>query len=165
MKQFLMTLVVFFLVSGAIAGYFLFLQKEEPVADFSEPAVTEEPAEEIKEEPAEEPAEEPEEEIQEEEEEPAPAKEKRKYYRFTVGTERDNQNVRATPNGKILYTVPKGSSGYIVVLDDEWSLVEMRGDIAYMATRYLDLEKIPKSQFPKKLRKLTAADAGKKVSL
>lgn len=180
MRQLLMTLIVLFLASGAIMG-FLFFRQEAPMADYNEPIAAvepEEPAEETieevpeepQEEPAEESAEEPAQETQEEPEEPAqtkPAKKKkkRKYYRFSVGTQRDNQNVRSEPNGRILYNVPKGSSGYIVVFDDEWSLVEIKGDIAYMATRYLQLEEISKSEFPKKLRKLTTADAGKKVSL
>ena len=121
-----------------------------PVAAPAEPA-EEAPAEATQEEP--------------QQTKPVKKKNKRKYYSFSVGTQRDNQNVRSAPNGQILYNVPKGSTGYIVVLDDEWSLVEINGDIAYMATRYLQLTKIAKSDYPKALRKLTAADAGKKVSL
>ncbi|MBR1628505.1 MAG: SH3 domain-containing protein [Lachnospiraceae bacterium] len=73
---------------------------------------------------------------------------KQEYYRFSVGTKRDDQNIRSSPNGEIIGTAPKGTTGYLIAQGNEWSLVEVKGEIAYMATRYLQFEQIPQSEYP-----------------
>ena len=75
-------------------------------------------------------------------------KRKQEYYRFSVGTKRDDQNIRSSPNGEIIGTAPKGTTGYLIAQGNEWSLVEVKGEIAYMATRYLQFEQIPQSEYP-----------------
>ncbi len=185
MKQFLVALVIVFLASGTFAGYLYSKQNrnqpnedlisraeaEQMVADAiasyqsaavpEEEPVAEEPV--VEEPPAEEPVAEP-----VAEEPPAqstPATEKPKYYRFTVGTLKDDQNIRRTPGGEIVGKAPKGTQGYIVQLGDEWSLVYINGQVEYMATRYLTLQQIKKSEYPKALRGLSTKDAGRRLTI
>lgn len=190
MKQVLIALVIFFLAASGLVGYLYFQGRntvvsedtdmisrdeaeqmvadalagmqteevEEPAEEPVEPAVPEEPVE-----PVEEPVVEPVKKKPTKTKKPAKT-EKKHYYRFTVGTMRDNQNVRRSPNGEIITNVPKGTTGYIVERGDEWSLVAVNGQIAYMATRYLQIEEIKKSEFPASLKGITAADAGKRVA-
>ncbi len=122
-------------------------QSEEKPAE-EEPA-EEEPAEE---EPAEEePAEEP--------------TVTHPFYRYTVVKLPLNYRNGPSTKDAIIGSVPVGTTGYVIeYVENGFSLCVVKDRVAYMHSRYLEVEEVEPSEVPAEYLGITAADAGKKVS-
>ena len=176
MKRLLVFLIMLVLISGGIVGILYLNQGEtddvnmvtraEAIAMAEKAAEKarleastqvpepEEPKEEVVSEPAPKPKPKP---------APAPATPKRQFYRYTVKTQKGRLHLREKPNGKILDKVPSGTTGYVIEKNDGWSVIEYDDTIYYASSNFLVMEEIAKKDFPKKYRKLTAADVGRRI--
>ncbi|MBQ8946040.1 MAG: SH3 domain-containing protein [Lachnospiraceae bacterium] len=82
------------------------------------------------------------------------------YYRFTTITKIQRLHVRTGPglNYDIIEWLPKGTTGIIITLGDEWSY--LRADnagqtIGYCYNGYLDLTEIAPEDYPEELKSIT----------
>ncbi len=183
MKRLLIVLIMLVLISGGIVGILYLNQGEtdtvnmvsraEAIAMAEKAAekarleasaqVPEEPKEEVIEEPKEEPVVTKTPVKKKKKTTPKPVVEKPKRYRYTVRTRKGRLHLRLTPNGKIIGRIPSGSTGYVIAPGDGWSLIESEDQIVYASNDYLEMEEIARKDYPKKYRKITAADAGRKL--
>jgi len=82
-------------------------------------------------------------------EEEAPVEEK-KFYSFTVNTQKTILRIRDNPNlfGKVLARMPKGTNGYVLEYGDDWCLVTDGTTIGYSSTNYLVLTELDPDNLP-----------------
>ncbi len=81
---------------------------------------------------------------------PAESEDGREYYSFTAITgDSRNLNMRKDPNiiSKVVYTIPRGETGYILEAGDDWSRVYYDGVEGYCSNEYLNLKEISREEF------------------
>ncbi len=127
---------------------------------------TEEPEkEETEEEPKEDQKPETEEEPKAEESEEETATVTRPLYRFTVINLPLHYRKGPSVKDKVLGSVSVGTTGYVVdYVENDFSLCVVKGYVAYMHSKYLKVEEVDAADYPSEYLKITAEDAGKKVS-
>ncbi len=79
------------------------------------------------------------------------------YYSFTAVTGSSmNLNIRMTADirSKIVSTIPRGKTGYILELGDDWSKVTYNGYEGYCSNEYLNMKKISKEEYEEGLKQI-----------
>jgi hypothetical protein len=86
------------------------------------------------------------------------------YYSFKTNNTETRLRMRREPgdDGKIIYELKPGSSGYVVELGDDWSKVSAYGHEGYCANEFLTMTEITKEEYEE--LKETSDAAGKKRS-
>ncbi len=74
-----------------------------------------------------------------------------RYFTYTINTSRLNLRLREEPstNAKILDSLKKKSTGYIIKPGNEWcKVVTDKGKEGYVSTEYLEIMEVTKEAFP-----------------
>lgn len=86
-----------------------------------------------------------------------------RYFKYTTTTTKTQLNFRKGPSeeAKIMYKLPQGTKGYVIMPGNEWCKVTMDlmgiKDIGYCSKEYLDLEEVTKDDFPEEYADLVEA--------
>ena len=72
------------------------------------------------------------------------------FFKFMVTTRVHNLRIREAGSltAKVIGKMPKGVTGYILEVGDEWSLVKYDDIIGYSNNKYLDIVQIAKEDLP-----------------
>ncbi len=147
------------------------IRKELDASDEA-PAAVEDKEEPKKEEPKEEAAEEEPKEEEPKEEEPKEEEPKEEepavghpFYRFKVVNLPLHYRKGPSTKDAIIGSVAVGTTGYVIeYAENTFSLCVVKDTVAYMHSKYLEVEEVAASEVPAQYLTITAADAGKKVS-
>ena len=76
------------------------------------------------------------------------------YYSFTAINTTTILHMREEPdiNSKSIYKLKPGTSGYVLELGDDWSLVTADTHVGYCSNEYLNMKEIPEDEYPEELR-------------
>ncbi len=87
-------------------------------------------------------------------EEPVQVEEAKHYYEFTAINSTTILHMREEPdiNSRSIYKLKPGTTGYVLELGDDWSLVTAEEHVGYCSNEYLNMREIPEEEYPEELR-------------
>nr|MCR5452004.1 hypothetical protein [Lachnospiraceae bacterium] len=65
--------------------------------------------------------------------------------------------------GDIIDDVPRNYTGYVISHDSHHALILYKGQLGYVSTPFLEIEKIDSEDYPVELLELSASDIGKEL--